>query len=45
MNDSLILMACQTIWGNFMPKGYGIAYIVHLYLHFLCSLIILLIDL
>ena len=27
-------MACQPVWGYFMPRGLGIAYIVHFYLHF-----------
>ena len=35
--DWLILMSCQHIWGYFMPRGYETAYIVCLYLNFLCS--------
>ena len=31
-------MACQFVWGYFMPKGYGIAFIVRLYLYF-CTVI------
>ena len=36
LSDWLILTAYQPVWGYFMKTGYGIAYIIHLCLHFLC---------
>ena len=34
--DLLILMACQLVRGNFMPRGYGIVFILHLCFPLLC---------
>ena len=31
--DWLMLTASQRVWGYFMPRGQGIAFIVRLYLH------------
>ena len=36
-SDELILMAYQLVMGYFIPRGYGIMFIVCSYLHFLCS--------
>ena len=33
-SDWLISMASQTVQGYFMPRSYGIAYIIYPYLHF-----------
>ena len=32
--DWLVLTACQPVWGSFIPRGKGITFIIHLYLHF-----------
>ena len=31
------LTVCQSARGYFIPRSYGIVYIVHVYLHFLCD--------
>ena len=33
----MILMLCQPVPAYFMLEGYGIAFIVHSYSHFLCN--------